>query len=44
MSIEYRQAQLNLLNAQTAILRAKYKTKVVELQLLQLTGRLMDGI
>ena len=43
-SVEYRQAQLNLLNAQTAILRAKYEAKVVELQLLQLTGRLMDGV
>jgi len=39
-SVEYRQAQLNLLNAQTAILRAKYEAKIVELQLLQLTGRL----
>ena len=43
-SVEYRQAQLNLLNAQTAILRAKYDAKIVELQLLQLTGRLMDGL
>ena len=43
-SVEYRQAQLNLLNAQTAILRAKYDAKVVELQLLQVTGRLMDGV
>ena len=43
-SVEYRQAQLNLLHAQTAILTAKYDAKTVELQLLQLTGRLMDGI
>ena len=43
-SVEYRQAQLNLLNAQTAILSAKYDAKVVELQLLQLTGRLKDGV
>ncbi len=43
-SVEYRQAQLNLLNAQTAILRAKYDAKVVELQLLQISGRLMDGV
>jgi len=43
-SVEYRQAQLNLLNAQTAILRAKYEAKIVELQLLQLTGRLLDSI
>jgi len=39
-SIEYRQAQLNLLNAQTAILSAKYDAKIVELSLLQLTGEL----
>jgi len=43
-SVEYRQAQLNLLHAQTAILSAKYEAKVVELQLLQLTGRLMGGV
>jgi outer membrane protein TolC len=41
-SVEYRQAQLNLLNAQTAILRAKYDAKIVELQLLQVTGRLLE--
>jgi len=40
-SVEYRQAQLNLLNAKTAILRAKYDTKIIELRLLQLTGRLL---
>jgi len=39
-SIEYRQAQLNLLNAQIAILSAKYDAKIVELSLLQLTGEL----
>ena len=43
-SVEYRQAQLNLLHAQTAILRAKYDAKTVELQLLQLTGRLVNGV
>lgn len=43
-SVAYRQAQLNLLHAQTAILTAKYEAKVVELQLLQLTGRLQDGL
>jgi outer membrane protein TolC len=42
-SVEYRQAQLNLLNAQTAILSAKYDAKTVELQLLQLTGSLIKG-
>ena len=40
-SVEYRQAQLNLLNAQTTILAAKYDAKLVELQLLQLTGKLL---
>jgi len=43
-SVEYRQAQLNLLYAQTAILSAKYEAKVVELQLLQLTGQLIDSL
>ncbi len=43
-SVEYRQAQLNLLHAQMAILRAKYDAKTVELQLLQLTGRLTNGL
>ncbi len=43
-SVEYRQAQLNLLHAQMAILRAKYDAKTVELQLLQLTGKLVNGV
>ena len=42
-SVEYRQAQLNLLHAQTAILNAKYEAKIVELQLLQLTGKLISN-
>ncbi len=42
-SVEYRQAQLNLLNAKTAILRAKYEAKIIELRLLQLTGRLIPA-
>ena len=32
--VVYSQVQLNLFHTQTAILRAKYDTKVVELQLL----------
>lgn len=41
-SIEFRQAQLNLLNAQTSINNAKFDTKLREIQLLQLVGRLID--
>ncbi|MBK8969701.1 MAG: TolC family protein [Saprospiraceae bacterium] len=39
-SVEFRQAQLNLLNAATSYNTAKYDAKVIELQLLQLAGRL----
>ena len=42
-SVEFRQAQLNLLNAQTAILQAKYEAKNTELLLLQLSGQLVDS-
>ena len=41
-SIEFRQAQLNLLNAQTSKNQAKYNAKLAELQLLQLTGQLLN--
>lgn len=41
-SIEFRQAQLNLLNAQTAKNAAKYTAKVAEINLLQLTGQLLN--
>ena len=40
-SIEYRQAQLNLLNAATNLNTAKYAAKVIEIQLLQLSGGLI---
>ena len=40
-SIEFRQAQLNLLNAQLNFNRAKYSAKTAELALLQLAGDLM---
>lgn len=43
-SVDYRQAQLNLLNAKTSILSAKFDAKIVELQLLQLTGNLMENL
>ncbi len=41
-SIEFRQAQLNLLNAQTTKNVAKYTAKLAEIQLLQLTGQLLN--
>lgn len=41
-SIEFRQAQLNLLNALTTKNAAKYTAKLAELQLLQLTGQLLN--
>lgn len=40
-SIEYRQAQINLINARTNENLAKYNAKLAELQLLQLTGQLL---
>ena len=42
LSIEFRQAQTNLLNAQTAVSNAKYDTKLIELELLQLAGELLN--
>ncbi|WP_373055698.1 TolC family protein [Zunongwangia sp. H14] len=41
-SIEFRQAQINLLNARTSLNLAKYEAKLAELQLLQLTGQLLN--
>lgn len=41
-SIEFRQAQINLLNAYTNKNLAKYDAKLAELQLLQLTGQLLN--
>lgn len=41
-SVEFRQAQLNLLNAQFAKNSAKYTAKVAELLLLQLSGALLN--
>jgi outer membrane protein len=40
-SIEYRQAQLNLLNAETNLNTAKFAAKVIEMELLQLSGQLL---
>ncbi|GAA0871421.1 TolC family protein [Gangjinia marincola] len=41
-SIEYRQAQINYLNARTNRNAAKYDAKLAELQLLQLTGEILN--
>ena len=41
-SIEFRQAQINLLDAKTSSNLAKYDAKLAELQLLQLTGQLLN--
>lgn len=41
-SVELRQAQINLLNAETNKNLAKYNAKLAELQLLQLTGQLLN--
>ena len=40
-SVEFRQAQINLLNAATNYNTAKYDAKVIELQLIQLSGGLL---
>lgn len=41
-SIEFREAQLNLINAQITKNAAKYTAKFAEIQLLQLTGQLLN--
>lgn len=41
-SIEFRQAQLNLLNAELAQSQAKYSAKLAELQMLQISGQLLN--
>jgi len=41
-SLEFRQAQLNLLNAIIAKNQAKYTAKVAELQMLQVSGQLLN--
>jgi outer membrane protein len=42
-SIDFRQAQVNLLNAQSNLNQAKYTAKNAELKLLQLTGELLNS-
>ena len=41
-SIEFRQAQINLINSKTALNNAKFDAKLVELQLLQLSGDILN--
>ncbi|PHR73692.1 MAG: transporter [Lutibacter sp.] len=41
-SVEFRQAQINLLNSKTAVNNAKYDAKLIEIELLQLSGQLLD--
>lgn len=41
-SIEFRQAQINLINSQTAYNNAKFDAKLIELQLLQLSGDILN--
>ena len=41
-SIEFRQAQLNLLNAELSRNQAKYEAKLAELQVLQISGELLN--
>lgn len=41
-SIEFRQAQLNLLNAELSRNQAKYLAKVAELQILQISGEILN--
>ncbi|MEL7002830.1 MAG: TolC family protein, partial [Bacteroidota bacterium] len=42
-SIEFRQAQINLLNAQTSRNQAKYDAKLAELLLIQLSGGILEA-
>ena len=42
-SIEFRQAQINLINTKTALINAKFDAKLIELQLLQLSGQLINS-
>jgi outer membrane protein TolC len=41
-SIEFRQAQINLLNTQNAVNNAQYDAKLIELELLQITGDILN--
>lgn len=41
-SIEFRQAQINFINSKTAFNNAKFDAKLIELQLLQLSGEILN--
>ena len=41
-SIEFRQAQINLLNTTNSVSNARYDAKLIELELLQLTGEILN--
>ena len=41
-SVEFRQAQINFINAKTALNNAKFDAKLIELQLLQLSGDILN--
>ena len=41
-SIEFRQAQINLISSKTAFNNAKFDSKLIELQLLQLSGEILN--
>ena len=41
-SIEFRQAQVNLINSKTALNNAKFDAKLIQLQLLQLSGDILN--
>ncbi|AUC85542.1 transporter [Polaribacter sp. ALD11] len=41
-SIEFRQAQINFINSKTAFSNAKFDAKLIELQLLQLSGDILN--
>ena len=41
-SIEFRQAQINFINSKTALNNAKFDAKLIELQLLQLSGDILN--
>lgn len=41
-SLEFRQAQINLINSKTSLNNAKFDAKLIELQLLQLSGDIMN--
>lgn len=42
ISVEFRQAQINLINAKTALNNAKFDAKLIELQLLQMSGDILN--